>query len=65
MPRGKSPLALDLPRPTSWLDKAGVSKQDGAYEALRSAIVPVQRMGPTIDASVLASLATACRDQKR
>eukprot|EP01133_Synstelium_polycarpum_P017224 gene17224-20527_t len=39
MPRGKSPLALDLPRPTSWLDKAGVSKQDGAYEALRSAIL--------------------------
>src|SRR3990167_1379179 len=31
--------------------------------ALRSAIVPVQRMGPTIDAGVLASLATACRDQ--
>ena len=31
--------------------------------ALRSAIVPVQRMGPTIDASVLATLATACRDQ--
>lgn len=31
--------------------------------ALRSAIVPVQRMGPTIDAGVLATLATACRDQ--
>ncbi|PKO68152.1 MAG: DNA-binding transcriptional regulator [Betaproteobacteria bacterium HGW-Betaproteobacteria-16] len=31
--------------------------------ALRSAIVPVQRIGPTIDAGVLASLATACRDQ--
>ena len=39
MPRGKSPHALDLPRPTSWLDKAGVNKQDGAYEALRSAIL--------------------------
>ena len=39
MPRGKSPHTLDLPRPTSWLDKAGVSKQDGAYEALRSAIL--------------------------
>ncbi|HEY9096595.1 MAG TPA: YafY family protein [Hydrogenophaga sp.] len=31
--------------------------------ALRSAIVPVQRMGPTIDAGILAALATACRDQ--
>jgi predicted DNA-binding transcriptional regulator YafY len=31
--------------------------------ALRSAILPVQRIGPTIDASVLATLATACRDQ--
>jgi predicted DNA-binding transcriptional regulator YafY len=31
--------------------------------ALRSAIVPVQRIGPTIDAGVLATLATACRDQ--
>lgn len=31
--------------------------------ALRSAIEPLQRMGPTIDASVLATLATACRDQ--
>lgn len=32
-------------------------------EALRSAIVPLQRMGPTIDAGVLATLAGACRDQ--
>lgn len=32
-------------------------------DALRSAIVPMQRMGPTIDAGVLATLATACRDQ--
>ena len=39
MPRGKTPLALDLPRPTSWLDHPGVSKQDGAYEALRAAIL--------------------------
>ena len=39
MPRGKLPLALDLPRPTSWLDQPGVSKQDGAYEALRAAIL--------------------------
>lgn len=39
MPRGKTPLALDLPRPTSWLEHAGVSKQDGAYEALRAAIL--------------------------
>ena len=39
MPRGKTPLALDLPRPTSWLDHPGTSKQDGAYEALRAAIL--------------------------
>lgn len=39
MPRGKSPLALDLPRPANWLDQEGVSKQTGAYEALRSAIL--------------------------
>lgn len=31
--------------------------------ALRSAILPMQPMGPTIDAGVLATLATACRDQ--
>ncbi len=31
--------------------------------ALRSAILPVQHIGPTIDAAVLATLATACRDQ--
>ncbi|MBB5609648.1 MULTISPECIES: PLP-dependent aminotransferase family protein [unclassified Janthinobacterium] len=39
MPRGKSPQALDLPRPANWLDQEGVSKQTGAYEALRSAIL--------------------------
>lgn len=39
MPRGKLPLALELPRPTSWLDNPGISKQDGAYEALRAAIL--------------------------
>ena len=32
-------------------------------DALRSAILPMQRIGPTIDAGVLAVLATACRDQ--
>jgi predicted DNA-binding transcriptional regulator YafY len=31
--------------------------------ALRSAILPIQRIGPTIDAAALATLATACRDQ--
>ena len=39
MPSGKLPLAPDLPRPASWLDQPGVSKQDGAYEALRAAIL--------------------------
>ena len=32
-------------------------------DALRSAILPMQRIGPTVDAGVLATLATACRDQ--
>ena len=32
-------------------------------DALRSAILPLQRMGPTVDANVLATLAAACRDQ--
>lgn len=31
--------------------------------ALRSAILPMQRIGPTVDAGVLATLAAACRDQ--
>jgi len=32
-------------------------------EALRAAILPIQRMGPTVDANVLATLSAACRDQ--
>lgn len=32
-------------------------------EALKSVIVPIRRGGPTVDASVLATLAAACRDQ--
>ncbi len=34
-------------------------------DALRSAILPLQHMGPTVDAGVLATLAAACRDQLR
>jgi predicted DNA-binding transcriptional regulator YafY len=34
-------------------------------DALRSAILPLARVGPTVDADVLATLATACRDQLR
>lgn len=34
-------------------------------DALRSAILPLQGQGPTVDAGVLASLAVACRDQLR
>jgi len=34
-------------------------------DALRSAILPMPRMGPTVDANVLATLAAACRDQLR
>lgn len=32
-------------------------------EALRAAILPIQRMGPTVDANVLATMSAACRDQ--
>ncbi|WP_066270280.1 helix-turn-helix transcriptional regulator [Hydrogenophaga palleronii] len=32
-------------------------------DALRSAILPMQRIGPTVDAGVLAVLSAACRDQ--
>ncbi|MGK5026814.1 PLP-dependent aminotransferase family protein [Janthinobacterium sp. RB2R34] len=39
MPRGKLTLALELPRPTSWLDNPAISKQESAYEALRAAIL--------------------------
>jgi predicted O-linked N-acetylglucosamine transferase (SPINDLY family) len=34
-------------------------------DALRSAILPLQRAGPMVDADVLATLATSCRDQLR
>jgi predicted DNA-binding transcriptional regulator YafY len=34
-------------------------------DALRAAILPMDRMGPTVQASALSSLATACRDQLR
>ncbi|QHE85536.1 helix-turn-helix transcriptional regulator [Hydrogenophaga sp. BPS33] len=32
-------------------------------DALRTAILPMQRVGPTVDAGMLATLAAACRDQ--
>lgn len=32
-------------------------------DALRTAILPMQRAGPTVDADMLATLAAACRDQ--
>jgi len=34
-------------------------------DALRSAILPLTRTGPVVEASVLATLASACRDQLR
>jgi predicted DNA-binding transcriptional regulator YafY len=34
-------------------------------DALRSAILPLDRTGPVVDASLLATLAAACRDQLR
>ncbi len=34
-------------------------------DALRAAILPMERIGPTVQASALSTLATACRDQLR
>ena len=34
-------------------------------DALRAAVVPLEPHGPTVDAALLATLATACRDQLR
>lgn len=34
-------------------------------DALRSAILPMEQLGPTVDAGMLATLAGACRDQLR
>lgn len=45
------------------LEQAMPARLRRRTDALRSAILPMQHMGPTVDAGVLATLAAACRDQ--
>lgn len=45
------------------LEQVMPSRLRKRIDALRSAILPIERMGPTVQASVLSSLATVCRDQ--
>lgn len=47
------------------LEQVMPSRLRGRVDALRTAIVPMDRGGPIVDASVLATLAAACRDQLR
>lgn len=47
------------------LEQAMPSRLRRRADALRSAIVPMDRAGPRVDAALLATLAIACRDQLR
>ena len=47
------------------LEQVMPARLRGRVDALRAAIVPMERGGPTVDAAVLATLAAACRDQLR
>ncbi|EHK63612.1 helix-turn-helix transcriptional regulator [Achromobacter arsenitoxydans] len=47
------------------LEQVMPARLRGRVDALRAAIVPVERGGPTVDAATLAALAAACRDQLR
>ena len=47
------------------LEQAMPARLRKQVDALRSSIVPMDRMGPVVDASLLATLALACRDQLR
>jgi len=47
------------------LEQAMPARLRKRVDALRSAIVPLERAGPVVDASRLAILAAACRDQLR
>ncbi len=47
------------------LEQAMPARLRQRLDALRSAIVPMDRVGPVVDASLLATLALACRDQLR
>lgn len=45
------------------LEQVMPARLRGRIDALRAAIVPMERGEPTVDAAVLAALAAACRDQ--
>ncbi|WP_313621311.1 YafY family protein [Achromobacter sp.] len=45
------------------LEQVMPARLRGRVDALRAAIVPMERDGPNVDAAVLAALAAACRDQ--
>ncbi|MFI8617063.1 helix-turn-helix transcriptional regulator [Acidovorax sp. NPDC077693] len=47
------------------LEQAMPARLRKRVDALRSAILPLDRIGPVVEASVLATLAGACRDQLR
>jgi len=47
------------------LEQAMPARLRRRVDALRSAIVPMERAGPVVDATLLATLAAACRDQMR
>ncbi len=47
------------------LEQAMPARLRKQVDALRSTIVPMDRVGPVVDASLLATLASACRDQLR
>lgn len=47
------------------LEQAMPARLRQRVDALRSAILPLDRTGPVVEASVLATLASACRDQLR
>lgn len=47
------------------LEQAMPARLRQRVEALRSAILPLDRTGPVVEASVLAAIATACRNQMR
>ena len=47
------------------LEQAMPARLRQQVDALRSTILPMDRVGPVVDASLLATLASACRDQLR
>lgn len=47
------------------LEQAMPTRLRRRVDALRTAILPLERVGPVVDATLLATLAAACRDQLR